>query len=163
VASRSASLENEKPHDVTEVGSLSALVELVLSADAPMYVRFSPTVDLDGTDESVDHESGLPLPGLSVNPLRPPAWWQAHAPEEWIARQVRTYQHLKERDDVRRCWIVAGTITDRGPDNEPLLADVEVVGVLTDAAVEECAERQSTSARDEDTPNHDGSAPWQST
>jgi hypothetical protein len=156
-------VENEQQPDLTEVGSLSALVELVLSADAPLYVRFSPAVGQDETDESVDHESGLPLPGLSVNPLQPPAWWRARAPEEWIARQVRAYQHLKERDDDRRCWIVAGTITDRGPDNEPLLADVQVVGVLADAAVQECEQRQPTSARDEDTPNDDGSAPWQST
>ena len=146
-----------------EVASVEELVELVERCDVPVYVRFSPGLDQDRTHGSIDHESGLTLPGLSVNPLRPPSWWRERPLEEWVARQVRAYDHLKEKDDDRRCWLVTGMIADRGPDNEPLLIDVEVVGVVGDDVVEECARRKPTSSRDEDRPEDDGSAPWHST
>ena len=142
-----------------EVGSIEDLVDLVEQSPEPLYVRFSSGLDRDG---SIDHESGLPLPGVSVNPLRPPAWWQGPPVADWATRQVRAYQHLMERDDDRRCWIVTGTVIDRGPDNEPLLGDVRAVGVLADALVEACGREQPASPRDEDAPEEDGSAPWHS-
>jgi Family of unknown function (DUF6098) len=142
-----------------DVESVESLVDLVEQSPEPLYVRFSSGLDRDG---SIDHESGLPLPGVSVNPLRPPAWWQGPPVADWVTRQVRAYQHLMERDDDRRCWIVTGTVVDRGPDNEPLLADVRAVGVLADALVEACGRDEPTSPRDEDAPAEDGSAPWHS-
>jgi hypothetical protein len=142
-----------------EVVSVEDLVELVERSPVPLYVRFSSGLD---DDRSVDHQSGLPLPGLSVNPLRPPAWWQGRPLSEWVTRQVRAYHHLRKRDDDRRCWVVTGTVVDRGPDNEPLLAGVEGVGVLSDGLVDACAPAQPDSPRPEDAPEVDGSAPWQS-
>ena len=144
---------------LVRVESVDQLVELVEQSPEPLYVRFSSGLD---HDESIDHESGLSLPGVSANPLHPPPWWQGPPAADWVTRQVRAYQHLKERDDDRRCWIVTGTVADRGPDNEPLLTDVEGVGVLTDALVEACGSARPTSAREEDAPEDDGSAPWQS-
>jgi len=144
---------------LVQVESVDELVELVEQSPEPLYVRFSRA--LDG-DESIDHESGLALPGVSANPLRPPPWWQGPPVADWVTRQVRAYQHLKERDDDRRCWIVTGTVADRGPDNEPLLTDVDGVGVLADTLVEACGSDRRTSAREEDAPEDDGSAPWQS-
>jgi Family of unknown function (DUF6098) len=146
-----------------ELASVDAIVELVEASDVPIYVRFSPGLDQDRVHGSVDHESGLPLPGLSVNPLRPPSWWRDRPEAEWVARQVRAYHHLKENDGDRRCWLVVGTVVDRGPDNEPLLTDVTVVGVVADGLVDELGRRQPKSPRDEDRPEDDGSAPWQST
>ena len=144
---------------LVQVESVAELVELVEQSSEPLYVRFCSGLD---HDESIDHESGLSLPGVSANPLHPPPWWQGPPVADWVTRQVRAYQHLKERDDDRRCWIVTGTIADRGPDNEPLLTDVEGVGVLADALVEACGSAAPTSARHEDAPEDDGSAPWQS-
>jgi len=146
-----------------EIASVGELVELVEGSTVPVYVRFSAGLEHDQEHGSVDHESGLSLPGLSVNPLRPPSWWTGRPVADWVTRQVRTYHHLKEQDDDRRGWLVVGTVVERGPDNEPLLADVRAVGVLSEAVVEECGRRQSQSPRDEDSPEDDGSAPWQST
>jgi hypothetical protein len=144
---------------VRELDSVDGLVELVEQAPEPLFVRFSSGLDRDG---SVDHESGLPLPGVSVNPLRPPAWWKGPPLADWVTRQVCAYQHLMERDDDRRCWIVTGTVVGRGPDNEPLLADVQALAVLSEALVEACGREPRSSPRDEDAPERDGSAPWHS-
>jgi hypothetical protein len=145
-------------HRLHEVTSVEELVELVERSPAALYVRFSARLD---DDRSVDHQSGLPLPGLSVNPLHPPSWWQGPPLGEWVTRQVRAYHHLRKDDDDRRCWIVTGTIVDRGPDNEPLLADVQAIGVLSDALVDACGRAGSSSPRQEDAPDEDGSPPWQ--
>jgi hypothetical protein len=145
-----------------EIGSLDALVELVMSADAPLYVRFASPAERDGSGGSFDHESGLRLPGLSVNPLRPPSWWRGRPAKQWIARQVCAYQHLQDGDGDRRCWVVTGIIVDRGPDNEPLLDNMSVVGIVADSVVQECEHQRPQSPRDADQPDSDGSAPWQS-
>jgi Family of unknown function (DUF6098) len=145
-----------------EIDSLDVLAHLVLTAGGPLYVRFSSGLERDGADGSIDHESGLALPGLSVNPLRPPSWWRGRSVEEWIGRQIRAYHHLKEHDDDRRCWVVTGTVIDRGPDNEPLLTDVAVIAVVAEELVQRCGQRESESRREEDLPDDDGSAPWQS-
>ncbi len=142
-----------------EVTSVDGLVAMVEQHPEPLYVRFSSGLNRDG---SVDHESGLPLPGVSVNPLRPPAWWKGPPVADWVTRQVRAYQHLMEDDDDRRCWIVTGTVADRGPDNEPLLADVQGLAVLSEALVQACGREPPSSPRDEDAPAPDGSAPWHS-
>jgi hypothetical protein len=125
-------------------------------------VRFAPPEERDGSDGSVDHESGLRLPGLSVNPLRPPSWWQGPPAKQWVARQVCAYRHLQDGGEDRRCWVVAGTVIDRGPDNEPLLAQMTVVAAVADSVVLECEQQRPESPRDEDRPDTDGSPPWQS-
>src|SRR6266498_241584 len=98
-----------------ELTTLDAVVRFVSHADEPIYVRFSRgTVD-DHPRRSVDHETGLVLPGLAVNRLCPPAWWCGRSVEEWVIRQISTYAHLQEHDDERRCWLLAGAIVDTGP------------------------------------------------
>jgi Family of unknown function (DUF6098) len=145
-----------------EVNSVDQLVELVGASGTPTYVRFSADVAHDRVHGSVDHESGLPLPGLSVNPLQPPSWWRKPL-RAWVVRQLCTYHHLKDQDDDRRCWIVVGSVIDRGPDNEPLLTDVRAIAVVADDVLDECRQREDASPRGEDAANDDGSAPWQST
>jgi hypothetical protein len=117
----------------------SELVALVESSGADLYVRFAR--DGEVAEPSVDHESGLTLPGVAVNPLRAPRWWKDHTTEEWVARQIGTYSHLQQGEPERTCWIVRGEVIDRGPDNEPLLTDVEVVASVTAELVEKCVSR----------------------
>jgi hypothetical protein len=129
------------------VPSLERLEDLVAWArsDRPLFVRYSkgPADDLGA--KSVDYESGLELPGLSVNPLQPEPWW-ARPLEQWIARQLCAYAHLGEGSE-KLPWILTGEIVGRGPDNEPLIGPFEPLGYLSDALVAE-AQRVYDSAFD---------------
>lgn len=119
--------------DVVVVRSLRELGEVVAMVGRA-YVRFSAGPEGDAAEVSVDKESGITLPGLSVNPLNPEPWWDRPL-EHWLARQLCQYLHLGERD---RCgWVVTGTVVGRGPDSEPLVADVRFVAVLDDAVLAE--------------------------
>ena len=106
-----------------------------------LYVRYSRGPDADLGSTSIDYESGLRLPGLSANPLHPECWWTRPV-EDWLARQISKYVHLRDDStDHRVGWILAGTVVARGPDNEPLLDDVEPVALVDDALVEEAKRR----------------------
>lgn len=118
--------------DVPELHDLDDLARLVGSRRA-LYVRYSSGPDADRDDTSMDYESGLPLPGLSVHPLDPAAWWTRPV-DEWLARQLCSYDHLAEEGD-RYAWVLTGRVVDRGPDNEPLLQDWEPVARLGDDLV----------------------------
>jgi Family of unknown function (DUF6098) len=129
------------------ITTLDELAELVEQTDRDLYIRFAREGEVD--TRSVDYESGLTLPGVAVNPLRPPGWWSGRSTTEWVARQVGTYSHLQDADPDRLGWIVQGEVTDRGPDNEPLLTDVQVIGLVASKLITECV-------------NNDGEAPaWQ--
>jgi hypothetical protein len=140
--------------------SIESVVAAVRQATRPTYVRFS-TAPPEGLDEpSVDGETGLELPGLSVNPLDPPRWWRERSPEEWIVRRICSYAHLQSGDPSRVCWLVHGDLVDRGPDNEPLIGDAEAVAIIDRAVVDDCRRRRIDdgleSAEDVDRP-----PPWQ--
>jgi hypothetical protein len=107
---------------------LQDLAEVVNSRQG-LYVRFSDGPEDDRSKTSVDYESGLTLPGLSANRLDPPSWW-SRSLADWLARQVCQYAHLRERSPSHRGWVLAGTVIDRGPDDEPLLSDIEPVAWL---------------------------------
>ncbi len=113
-------------------------LERLVSERSGLFVRYSEGIDADGPG-SMDTESGLMLPGLSVNPLDPEEWWTRPL-RDWLARQLCQYKHLAEEDEDRFAWVATGTVVARGPDSEPLLADVEEVARLSDALLEE-AER----------------------
>ena len=122
--------------DAPVLTSLTSLVELI-GRDRPLFVRYSKGPDDDARKESRDYESNLTLPGLSVNPLDPEHWWTRPA-EEWVARQLSQYAHLKdESGDERRAWVLTGRVVARGPDNEPVVEDPEPVAFLSDELVEE--------------------------
>lgn len=126
--------------DLIELHSLAELAEWV---GPDVYVRFSKGPDHDRTRRSEDYESGLKLPGLSVNPLQPQPWWTRPA-EEWLARQVCSYVHLaEESDDGRRAWVLRGEVVGRGPDNEPLVADFDPLAWISDVLVGEAKELYS--------------------
>ena len=128
-------MSNDTAIDIPTIDSLDHLCRLVTP---DTYVRFSKGPDDDRRSRSRDYESGLDLPGLSVNPLQPEDWWQRPL-EEYLARQICNYVHLQdESDDERRPWVLTGRVVSRGPDNEPLVAgDFTPVGWLSDAVVDE--------------------------
>lgn len=120
---------------------LSSLSKLAEHITPDSHLRFSRGPDDDRGRRSQDYESGLELPGLSVNPLPPEPWWTRPV-EDWLARQLCNYIHLmEESDDDRRPWVLRGEVVGRGPDNEPLVADFEPVALLSDELIAEARRR----------------------
>ncbi|WP_309065703.1 DUF6098 family protein [Microbacterium sp.] len=125
--------------DLPLMKSLDQLAALV-RAESGLHVRYSEGPEHDATESSIDTESGLELPGLSVNPLDPEPWWTRPL-EDWLARQLCQYRHLAEKNPDRYAWVLRGTLAGRGPDCEPLLSDVEAVADLSEVLLEEAQER----------------------
>lgn len=107
---------------------------------APLYARYSEGPAHDLRQTSIDTESGLELPGLSVNPLDPEPWW-TRPTADWLARQLCQYKHLRDRNPDRIAWVLRGTVVGRGPDCEPLLAEVEFIAELSDDLLAEAEQR----------------------
>jgi hypothetical protein len=105
----------------------------------PFYVRHSRGYETDLAARSVDGESGLELPGLSANPMNPEPWW-TRPWQDWVARQICQYRHLSKEDGAQT-WLLTGRPVGRGPDCEPLLVDVEPLGVLSERLIIEAEER----------------------
>jgi hypothetical protein len=130
------------------VRSLDALAELV-GAKAGLFVRWSKGPDHDRGQTSRDHASGLDMPGLAVNPLDPPSWWTRPV-HEWVARQITAYDHLGADQPEHFAWVLTGRVVERGPDNEPLVVDVQPVARLAPGVLREATERAPESSRGED-------------
>ncbi|MFC7401409.1 DUF6098 family protein [Citricoccus sp. GCM10030269] len=126
------------PADIPLVGSLAELEELIRE-DRDLYLRYSKGYDSDREGGSMDTESGLELPGLSVNPLCPEPWW-TRPWTDWLARQLCQYKQLHEKNPDRFAWVLRGEATGRGPDCEPLMANVEPVARIDESVLDE-AER----------------------
>lgn len=125
------------PASMHTLAHLDELTELV-GLGVPVYLRYSPGPEADAAHPSVDHESGLPMPGHSANPLRPPEWWTRPA-ADWLARRV--CQYLRgHREDIRP-WVLTGDVIDFGPDNEPLLVNVRPIAWLSAELVDEARHR----------------------
>ncbi len=125
-----------------ELHTLDELVDLV-RARPGLHLRYSEGIEADGKGGSIDTESGLELPGLSVNPLDAEDWWTRPL-ADWLARQVCQYRHLSEKNPDRFAWVLTGRQVGRGPDCEPLLTDVEPVARLGDDLLAEAEERYTT-------------------
>lgn len=123
--------------DMFTVHSLRELAELTAQGVAP-YLRYSPGPDADAAHPSKDHESGLMMPGVSVNPLPAPRWWTLPL-EDWLARRV--CQYLRELNEGARPWLLSGRPVDVGPDNEPLVVDVRPVAWVSPELVREAHDR----------------------
>lgn len=135
VPSREVPVPNDV-HPVDEPIRITHLAELteLLGWMDELYVRFSAGPAVDRERASVDKESGLELPGLSVNPLTPEPWWTRPV-EHWVARQLCQYLHLHGGD--RFAWVLTGSVVGRGPDCEPLVADPRPVAIIDDAVLAE--------------------------
>jgi hypothetical protein len=122
-----------------ELQSLDQLVELVRT-EPGLHVRYSEGFEADRQRGSMDTESGLELPGLSVNPLGAEPWWTRPL-EDWLARQLCQYKHLREQNPDRYPWVLTGTTVARGPDCEPLLIGVQPVARISDELLDEAEAR----------------------
>lgn len=121
------------------IGSLDELARYVLQ-EPDICVRYSAGPLVDRGRPSVDHESGLLLPGLSATPLKPESWWTRDR-RDWIARQLNHYVHLKDNTDDRRAWLLIGRVAGYGPDREPLLWPWTPVAWIDNVVVEEARTR----------------------
>ncbi|CAM5286048.1 DUF6098 family protein [Streptomyces aurantiogriseus] len=104
-----------------------------------LFVRWSrgPETDL-GSVSSTDELTGVPMPGLSANPLDVEDWWEDRSRTLWVARRLYDYAHLPhEKGPGVRPWILTGRETGRGPDNEPLVADVRPLCWIDPGVIEE--------------------------
>ncbi|MGW7265144.1 DUF6098 family protein [Streptomyces sp. NPDC054842] len=104
-----------------------------------LYVRWSRGPERDLPDvTSTDELTGVKLPGLSATPLDVEDWWGRRPVHVWVARRLYDYCHLPRVKDPRtRPWVLRGTETARGPDNEPLVTDVEPLGWIADHVIDE--------------------------
>jgi hypothetical protein len=73
-----------------------------------------------------------------VNCLHVERWWDGRPTTTWLARRLYDYRHLSEkRGPGTLPWVVAGKETGRGPDNEPLIAECEVVAEIDLSVIDE--------------------------
>ncbi|MFF7975732.1 DUF6098 family protein [Streptomyces sp. NPDC007905] len=127
--------------DLPTVASLEELTRLVTSRRG-LYVRWSlgPACDLPHA-RSKDDLTGLRLPGLSASSLDIEAWWSERPAKIWVARRLYDYCHLPRVKDPRtRPWLLHGREAARGPDNEPLVTDVEPLGWISDRVTTEACD-----------------------
>lgn len=118
------------------LGDLEALVH----ERRGLCVRYSEGPVADLGRGSIDTESGLELPGLSVNPLDVEEWWTRPL-GDWLARQLCDYRHLGRENPDRYAWVLRGRFVGRGPDCEPLIAEAVPVARLSERLLEEAEER----------------------
>jgi hypothetical protein len=130
---------------IRTLDELTELVERSPDADQ-LYVRWSrgPAVDLidddSGAAASRDSLTGVPLPGLSANPLAVEPWWNQSV-RLWVARRLYDYRHLRDaRGPGVKPWVLVGDPCGRGPDNEPLVRCRRPVAWIADPALLESQE-----------------------
>lgn len=105
-----------------------------------LHIRHSGGPSNDAQRSTVDFESGLHLPGLTVYPLQPEEWW--HRPiSDWLVRQLCQLGRRQNGDSSGYAWALTGRMVGRGPDCEPLLANVLPVARLSGHLFEEAQER----------------------
>ena len=128
---------------IEDLEELVCLIGAMPDADR-LYVRWSrgPAADLrcdeSGRGVSRDSLTGVPLPGLSANPVAVEPWWGDRPLRLWVARRLYDYRHLRElRGPGTRPWLLLGEPCGRGPDNEPLVTCREPVAWISDRAFRE--------------------------
>lgn len=129
--------------------------------DEELYVRWSRGPDVDLADDrqpeqtSRDALTGVPLPGLSANPLGVEPWWGDRSVRLWVARRLYDYRHLRDlRGPGVRPWVFVGEQCGRGPDNEPLVVCHRPVGWVSDEALRESEKAVEEQGSDEWGPLH---------
>lgn len=123
--------------DLPTLRSLDELAELV-GDRRDVYLRWSRGPQYDSEAASRDQLTGVPLPGLSANPLAVEDWWSGRSPRLWVARRLYDYRHLEhKRGPDTRPWVVSGVECGRGPDNEPLIGDFTAVAEVGMEVIEQ--------------------------
>ncbi|MFJ5733022.1 DUF6098 family protein [Streptomyces paradoxus] len=126
------------PDDLRLVRTLDELAELV-ERNQGLYVRWSrgPETDLRETS-STDDLTGVPRPGLSASPLGVEEWWKDRPVRVWVARRLHDYAHLPhDKGPGVHPWVLAGKEAARGPDNEPLVTDVQPMCRIDQQVIDE--------------------------
>ncbi|MEU6275677.1 DUF6098 family protein [Streptomyces populi] len=126
---------------LTVLRTLDELTDEVRSQEH-LYVRWSmgPEADL-GEMSSRDELTGVPLPGLSASSLDVEPWWRDRPVRTWVARRLYDYSHLpRHRSPGVRPWLLRGRESGRGPDNEPLVDDVEPLAWIAPEIIEEAVD-----------------------
>jgi hypothetical protein len=136
---RSDVVPRDQPTALPVINSLDELAQFVLQ-EPEMCVRYSKGPREDRSRPSVDHESGLLLPGLSVVALKPEPWWTRDR-RDWLARQLCHYIRLEDDEDDRKAWLLIGRVAGYGPDRQPLLWPWTPIGWLSEALLEEARAR----------------------
>lgn len=119
-----------------------ATLTRVVTGRRGLHVRWSRGPEQDLRDvSSTDDLTGVPLPGLSAGPLDIEDWWGERLPHVWVARRLHDYCHLpRVKGSGTRPWVLRGTEAARGPDNEPLVKDIEPLGWIASRVIAEAAE-----------------------
>ncbi|GAA3998882.1 DUF6098 family protein [Streptomyces sp. NBC_01352] len=135
--------------DLPVVRTLAELADLV-ERHHGLYVRWSRGPEADLADaSSTDDLTGVRMSGLSANPLDVEDWWDDRPVAVWVARRLYDYSHLPhEKGPGVYPWVLRGREASRGPDNEPLVADVRPMCRLDDRTIDEArdaVDRQDTS------------------
>lgn len=124
-----------------EIPTISSLDELadLLGSRQDLFIRWSrgPGADLAG--RSRDELTGVELPGLSVSALAVEQWWGDRSRRTWVARRLYDYRHIEFRKEGTRPWLLSGRPCGRGPDNEPLVTEVEAVAWISSDVVAEAS------------------------
>ncbi|AXB48307.1 hypothetical protein A4R43_06305 [Amycolatopsis albispora] len=143
--------------DMPTVATLTELEAVFEAERGELFVRWShgPSADLEQDDDkraqsSRDGLTGVPLPGLSANPLRLEPWWADRPLRLWLARRLHDYEHLRElRGPGVRPWVLRGRERARGPDNEPLVICDRPVAWISDDVLREAEELVNAQASPE--------------
>jgi len=123
--------------DLPTLHTLDELADL-LDGRSDLYVRWSRGPEVDVRTTSKDDLTGVPLPGLSANPLAVEDWWDGRSLQLWVARRLYDYRHLREiRGPGVRPWVLSGHEVARGPDNEPLVKCLQPIAWLNEQVVAE--------------------------
>ncbi|MFD0381569.1 DUF6098 family protein [Streptomyces stramineus] len=131
--------------DLTTLHALDEVADRI-TRTRRLYVRWSlgPEADLS-TASSRDELTGVPLPGLSASPLDVEPWWEDRPVRLWAARRLYDYCHLPRlRGGDVRPWLLRGRENGRGPDNEPLVRDVEPLAWIDPKVIDEATREIET-------------------
>lgn len=127
------------PDDMQVIASLDQLAALV-AGDPLIYLRCSPGPAADAADGPTrDVEGNVTLPGWSVLPVAPEPWWRRPV-EDWVARRVHRYA-TRDAPDGCFLWLLKGTMVGRGPDQEPLVIDIQPHARLSPRVLREAEQR----------------------
>jgi hypothetical protein len=113
------------------IADLEELTEFVTRQQ--VFLRYSEHASTED-GPSLDYESGVELPGLSVTTLAPEPWWPRSS-REWVARRLCKYAELGS-ESGRRAWLLRGREVARGPDHEPVIADVTPIAIIDDRVID---------------------------
>ncbi|MEV5510834.1 DUF6098 family protein [Streptomyces orinoci] len=131
-------MSSNAPDDLPTLRSLDELAAWMTRA-RHLYVRWSrgPGADLSASS-STDELTGTAMPGLSANCLDVESWWENRPVRLWAARRLYDYSHLPRlRGEGVRPWLLRGHEAARGPDNEPLVCDVEPLAWISQEVIDE--------------------------